>query len=53
MHRQLAPAKPRKPAPAGSATRGAGEPVTGPVVTHGQDQPSHGCLAETELIMDG
>ncbi|MDQ0913738.1 hypothetical protein QFZ22_009810 [Streptomyces canus] len=35
--RQLPPAKPRKPTPAGRAKRGAGEPVTGTVVTHGQD----------------
>lgn len=33
--RQLPPA--RKSAPAGSAKRGVGEPVTGTVVTHGQD----------------
>ncbi|MFD7719004.1 hypothetical protein ACFV6K_24710, partial [Streptomyces sp. NPDC059814] len=41
--RQLPPATPRKPAPAGTANHGiAGDPITGTVVTHRQDAAAGG-----------
>lgn len=48
--RQLPPA--RKPAPAKRTGRGAGAPVTGTVVAHGQDQPA-GSFPNLGMSADG